>query len=518
MPISPTITAKKAQKVIVCFLTAAMLLLLSAPAQAEERAGGEGLFGDNPLASGTTDFECGSSLLVPPLFSFQRTAVFKETGFLGTPWTGWIFDYIETREGRRKFSIFPLISYFESDTDNKFSLDMLFWLFSISRSGERYSASIFPLLFWTECAKNGHTVLFPLFWRYWDEESSAFLFNPLYGQLRSKDFDWTSVLFPVYFGSRSEWGSSNHILWPLINWYSGPGKRGFRFAPFIFYGHADPSEPYPHFADRRPFESGNAGTPGLLQNDSVEAAALPRYAYKNQGSDYLVIFPIFWDIDFGETRYFHIWPFFGRDVDVGGWTQYSTLFPFFRYSYTDTWNHSTLWCPWPILKFEAKDSVYAVDNAGVFSTFGREKSASLLFLFEHTSNPMATSTRVYPVFSVWPALDIFRHVHVKSPDEQEEYVDTQVLPGIFKNTWRKTGEKTFFSLELGPVFLYKSGNIYDFNKNTLGDQKETGWDVLLGLVSFRGLEKKKKVGFLWGFAGYEEDGESCSIRILWFRF
>jgi hypothetical protein len=78
---------------------------------------------------------------------------------------------------------------------------------------------------------------------------------------------------------------------------------------------------------------------------------------------------------------------------------------------------------------------------------------------------------------------------------------------LFKQESLRDGKKTFFSLELLPLFRYNSGNKEYFDK----------WDRLSSLSIDRqeSLSHETHWDVLFGLIGYHRDGRETYIRLLW---
>lgn len=119
--------------------------------------------------------------------------------------------------------------------------------------------ALFGLLAWERADSVKHFRLLPLAWFTWDEASDDRVshFFPAYFSYRSEQVEYFvlyPLLVPLYGMSRdgestfraflitafwSEYDASRHereytVLWPFFNWYSSPGRSGWRIFPLFW--------------------------------------------------------------------------------------------------------------------------------------------------------------------------------------------------------------------------------------------------------------------------------------------
>lgn len=467
--------------------------LFALPGWAGEKAGGGGIFSDNPLVEKARpiELENGADFHIPFLFTWRRDPSRHETSFL---WP--LFESSANDKGDSRLALRPFFCYEENPADAYSYFDACFGLFATETLGNEHATRLFPAFFHFSDEKSGHNVAFPFFWHYWGEGWEGFYLWPFYGQSRAPDFEWTSTFFPLYLESHDEsWGSSYHVLWPLFNYHNGPGHKGFRLFPFVFYNNQPPSDPYPQYRDRAL----------MRQNDpSGKAPALPDFCYRNKRNDYFIVFPFYWNADFGDTTHFHLWPFFGYDTGPKGFRQYSTVYPFFRFAVQDEGDRVALRFLDVLAFLGIESSIFSYECGDIYFKTGddkyeklRETVSSVFLLFSHVSNKYRTETTLYPILKGVESLSLFRYFSESRPWEGREEEDLRILAFLYRHTSLKQGEKSFFSLEVGPLFKYKSGNGFDFGESGLKDETEFHVDFLCGLF------------------GYHRVGEETMYRILW---
>jgi len=169
----------------------------------------------NPFAqkkSGDTDTDI---VPVEKIDSTDNASV--RTGITGKKGTG--------RENSEFFwgwkLLFGWMAYEQADTQRHFRLLPLTWFT------------------WDEKANDKLYVFLPLFLSYASEDTKEeyFVVAPFYASQREGKSYAKAYLIDLYW---DEYKAENDyyektILWPFINWYSSPDKRGFRFFPVVWY-------------------------------------------------------------------------------------------------------------------------------------------------------------------------------------------------------------------------------------------------------------------------------------------
>ena len=105
------------------------------------------------------------------------------------------------------------------------------WLLPVyhQKDGEQLEALAIAPFYWQF---DDSQVLFPLYWSF-DGGDFRMLF-PLYGYRKGgHGKEWRMVLWPAYMGERDGDYREQHLLWPVLKWGNGGGKRAFRLWPLV---------------------------------------------------------------------------------------------------------------------------------------------------------------------------------------------------------------------------------------------------------------------------------------------
>ena len=152
----------------------------------------------------------------------------------------WLFPFIFWGKNSKKenyFGLFPLLG----KIDNIVGYDSIEWFFfpfyaKTQRHGITSNHFLFPFTYWGSSKNETSFGIFPLYlfkkrkqyqshsflWPFihWGSEKKSesrwFSFLPIYSQIRSPKYNFTSVFTPFFSHSQSEFEQKTSYLWPLI--------------------------------------------------------------------------------------------------------------------------------------------------------------------------------------------------------------------------------------------------------------------------------------------------------------
>jgi hypothetical protein len=244
----------------------------------------------------------------------------------------------------------PLLFFYGRDRQSHYAFQFpLFWRFVDDRAGsattvipplfytsrkDGWSAGAFPLLFAGSSQKKGHFVLFPLFWRFRDDEA-----------------DRTTTVFLNYL-HRRHGGETTDALFPLLHYRRGARPGGADETSFTLF-------PLLHY--RRTPEQTLFASPVAIWSRTAERKAgfvLPYFWYESKAVAASGVPPIWFDFTRKESG--------ERTRILGPWVRVDTptsrariLFPLFGH-YEDAQEHGT-WV-FPAFFTRRTRDQYAVDT------------------------------------------------------------------------------------------------------------------------------------------------------------
>ncbi len=128
------------------------------------------------------------------------------------------------------------------DSEFFFGWRMLFGMVAYQRADTRRHFRLLPLswITWDDKSKDEITWIL-LYLSYQSEESSYRVVFPFYGSQHEGKSYKQGFLLNLFWREydAGEDLKEYTVLWPFINWYASPKKRGWRFAPFIWHTSAE---------------------------------------------------------------------------------------------------------------------------------------------------------------------------------------------------------------------------------------------------------------------------------------
>jgi hypothetical protein len=341
----------------------------------------------------------------------------------------------------------------------------------------RVKTTVWPLffdtLFGTEeeqshDASDNDTAIFPFFlWGHEPGQGSYFAAFPLYGTLKGKlladriDF----VLFPLYAHTDAGDWHSTHLIWPLIAWGESPTRSHFRVMPF------------------------------WSQSDSARR------------SSRTLLWPIGqWGWEKRGNRTFDSWfvfPLVGhrtsRDGQFSAWT---TLFPFFEFSYDERTRDRYVGAPWPFHKYEFQagrsEATWWWPAYGHYDSLNESSSFYAWPIVwdatEHRGNYVYERTYVVPVW-----------MQRKTTALRERGIPDEEIRSWPLFSWRRRpdGYESLRVPEIIPFFGWEAGETLYADILTLFSwrsdrQGRVAWDGPLSIVRMRkDLTGAKTLTLLW---------------------
>lgn len=159
--------------------------------------------------------------------------------------------------------------------------------------------------------------------------------------------------WPLFMRESSADKAETDIIWPLFHYERNKTHERYAFRPFIFSTERDPA---------RDFRKTSVLWPISIYKHEKQKTSyhlFPLYWYgKSPESRYNVLFPVYWDGEGRGSSYFHVWPLFGLNRRGETYSEYSTLYPFFRYGADRASGEIEVNAPWPLIQYHARpDSV-----------------------------------------------------------------------------------------------------------------------------------------------------------------
>lgn len=354
-------------------------------------------------------------------------------------------------------------------------------------------------------------ILGPVFYGHSADEGTYLAVLPFGGTTRgllAKDYAlW--VLFPVFLYTQEKDWSSTHVLFPIVNWWSGGGRSGFRVFPF--YAH---------------YEREGAGG---------------RLSYRRTW----VLWP-FWqtlennlDSPAGAQRMWFLFPFFGRSEgpDTSSWT---LLFPFFKYYENKGGKFGgplyDVWAPWPFAHivrgrdrsttdfwpfFGYRERGFDVVAGPLRDTYKRKFILWPLWRDEEQQDGDTRYDRAWLMPFVWS----YRTENVLTRREKREFKiwplfrykrweDGRVAVNILSPLWFQDPEGAFERI-WGPLTRVW----HEWKDDEGASRKELLWGIW-GEREYRSRanEDVSRTSLLFGMFEYERRNEHKELRFFWMPF
>lgn len=192
--------------------------------------------------------------------------------------------------------------------------------------------------------------------------------------------------WPFFVREISDDKAETDLLWPLFHYERNKTYERYAFRPFIFSTEKDPSRDFRRTSVLWPISVYNH------EGTKTTYRLFPFYWYKDSPkSRYSVLFPVYWNGEGPGRSWFHVWPLFGVNRKGATYSEYSTLYPFFRYASDSATGELEINAPWPLIHYHVR---------------GESVSHGLLPLYWYARTPAESRGFVFPYY--WR----------KSPDQE----------------------------------------------------------------------------------------------------
>ena len=247
----------------------------------------------------------------------------------------------------------------------------------------------------------------------------------------------------VYHQTQKDRGETD-VLWPFYRHeWRGTWER-YAIRPLIYSTESDPSQDFTKTSVLWPLNIYERSGDKIAMN-------LTLYWYRNDPDhSYNIFFPVYWDGRGKDYSYFHLWPLYGEEHRAS-YTEYSTLYPFFRYGEDPGKDEVNLDLFWPFLNYQASPD-YVSHRALPLYWYekGPDTTGGFVFPYYWRNTPAYRAKGVVPLWYSSRGEDLATDV-VFPLYYNRETKDTQLqlafpLYGRWKSA--ETSLRTFFPLYL----------------------------------------------------------------------
>lgn len=156
--------------------------------------------------------------------------------------------------------------------------------------------------------------------------------------------------WPLIYHRAEKERAETDVLWPLFRYEREDERTRYALRPFLFSTEGDPKEDSRKTSLLWPLT--NYTRKGLRLSLHV----FPVYWYgKSEDRHHTILFPFYWNGKGRDHSYFHLWPMFGVDHRQPDYTEYSTIYPFFRYGRDPQSGRLDIHAPWPLINVHRHD-------------------------------------------------------------------------------------------------------------------------------------------------------------------
>ena len=184
------------------------------------------------------------------------------------------------------------------------------------------------------------------------------------------------------------------VIWPLFKYERVKTWTRYALRPFIFSTENDPEKNYRKTSVVWPLS--------IYRREGPKRSfhIFPLYWYKDApDSRHNVIVPLYWDIEGTGYSYFHLWPFFGINRRGEHFTEYSVIFPFFRYGRDRVSGEQDIHAPWPIVNYHTRENYVSHRFLPLYwYERGASRSGGFVFPYYWRTTPTQTSRGVFPLW------------------------------------------------------------------------------------------------------------------------
>ena len=165
--------------------------------------------------------------------------------------------------------------------------------------------------------------------------------------------EWPITAFPILMHEEDEDSSETDFLWPIFHHERKKSWSRFAVRPFIFSTESDPEKDYRKTSVIWPLS--------IYKHEGEDRSfhLFPVYWYGSYPDHrYHTLFPVYWSGEGTDYWYRHVWPPFGV-YKRNDYTEYSSIFPFFRYGTDSSSGEMVLHAFWPIFNIHKKEGWFS---------------------------------------------------------------------------------------------------------------------------------------------------------------
>jgi hypothetical protein len=200
--------------------------------------------------------------------------------------------------------------------------------------------------------------------------------------------------WPLIYHRADQDHAETDILWPIFRYEREKSLARYALRPLLFSTESDPNKDYRKTSVIWPL--------GIYQRTGSELSfqIFPVYwAGRSTDSRHTVFFPLYWDIQGQDYSYFHLWPLLGVNHYGKSSTEYSTLYPFFRYGHDPNTGETDLHFFWPLVNYYVKGDYHTNRVLPIYwYERGPDQSGGFLFPYYWRYTPTFTSRGIFPLW------------------------------------------------------------------------------------------------------------------------
>ena len=201
------------------------------------------------------------------------------------------------------------------------------------------------------------------------------------------------TLWPLIYHRAEKDQAETDILWPFFRYEREKGLSRYALRPLLFSTEGDPKRDYRNTSLLWPLS--------IYERKGQELSfhLFPVYWHGRSPTwRYHTIFPVYWDGEGKDYSFLHLWPLFGVDHRQN-FTEYSTLYPLFRYGSDPGAGAVDLHAPWPIFHIHSKGDYLSHQFLPLYwYERGPDRSGGLVFPYYWRTAPGYTSQGIFPLW------------------------------------------------------------------------------------------------------------------------
>lgn len=200
--------------------------------------------------------------------------------------------------------------------------------------------------------------------------------------------------WPLIYHREDRDQAETDILWPFFRYEREKTWSRYAIRPFLFSTERDPDQDYRKTSVLWPL------TIYTHRGPEVSLQVLPLYWYGRFSTRrYTIVLPIYWDEEGEGYSHFHIWPLFGVMHRGESFTEYSTLYPLFRYGHDPLSGERDLHALWPIFNVHTKGEYLSHRFLPLYwYERGPDHWGGFIFPYYWRNTPTLTAHGIFPVW------------------------------------------------------------------------------------------------------------------------